>query len=112
MGKVLGWGGSTAPALQREVRNCCGKTKTDNNPHQNPLAPLIVLSAISWGGCGGMEVVKLSWSLAMHRGHASEADAEGASPAQGLAVSPGTLRQRPPETRGMGTEKASLHKDI
>lgn len=101
--RAVGWapgqGGSTAPASQGEVRNCCGKSKTGNTPPKKPLAPLPVLSASSQEGRGGMEVAGLSWSPAKKvagcRGCASEASAEGASPAQGPAVSPGPPCWRP-----------------
>lgn len=104
--RAPGWGGSTAPALQGEVRNCCGKSKTGNIPPQNHLPHSSSCQPAPGVAAGRMEVAKLSWSpathVAVHRGCAGEASAEGASPDQGPAVPPGPLCWRPLKPREWG----------
>lgn len=68
-----------------------------------------------------MEVTRLRLSLAKQvavcRGRAGEAGAEGASPAQGPAVQgpavlPWTTMEETPEARATGIKKASPHTDL
>lgn len=90
------------------------KVKSGQHPPlPKPFAPLLVLSALAPGeAVEGMEVAGLSWCPAKQaaacRGRASEAGAEGPSPAQGPAVPPRTTMAETPETRGMGTPHRPL----